>query len=292
MFISTPRTLITCPTSRNSYSSKEKVHRPLDCPCFSREHVEKNQCISKHKQGVTDNDFPSVLALGFTPCFDPAKCRRLGLHHAKHTLPHDSSPLPHPSHPQIMAASTSPYVTLISSDGFEFIISREAACVAGTIKKMLDPQSACPEISPSPSLPPSLPPSHTERKKGKKKKGGQKGWTNTTPKLTGSFAESISGRCTLGTIKCVLVLPHLPPSPQPITLSPYPPPGIPPLPRDQQQKKKGEKERERTTADTQGKTTAVWCWKKCASTCTITSSTRTKRTCRTWRYRRSCAWSY
>lgn len=33
------------------------------------------------------------------------------------------------------------YVTLISSDGFEFIVLREAACVAGTIKKMLDPQS-------------------------------------------------------------------------------------------------------------------------------------------------------
>lgn len=42
-----------------------------------------------------------------------------------------------------MAASPSPYVTLISSDGFEFIVSRDAACVAGTIKKMLDPQSAC-----------------------------------------------------------------------------------------------------------------------------------------------------
>ena len=43
-----------------------------------------------------------------------------------------------------MAASSSPYVTLISNDGFEFIISRDAACVAGTIKKMLDPNSMCP----------------------------------------------------------------------------------------------------------------------------------------------------
>lgn len=60
-----------------------------------------------------------------------------------------------------MAASSSPYVTLISSDGFEFIVSRDAACVAGTIKKMLDPQS--------------------------------------------SFAESISGRCTLGTINGVVL---------------------------------------------------------------------------------------
>ena len=76
-----------------------------------------------------------------------------------------------------MAASTSPYVTLISSDGFEFIISREAACVAGTIKKMLDPQSACPEISPSPSLPPSLSLSFTHRKKERKEEegGGGKG---------------------------------------------------------------------------------------------------------------------
>ena len=50
---------------------------------------------------------------------------------------HDSSP-----QRPTMAASPSPYVTLISSDGFEFIVSRDAACVAGTIKKMLDPQSA------------------------------------------------------------------------------------------------------------------------------------------------------
>ncbi len=35
----------------------------------------------------------------------------------------------------------SPYVTLISSDGFEFIVSRDAAYVAGTIRKMLDPTS-------------------------------------------------------------------------------------------------------------------------------------------------------
>ena len=30
---------------------------------------------------------------------------------------------------------------------------------------------------------------------------------------TGSFAESISGRCTLGTIKCVFPPPHSPPLP-------------------------------------------------------------------------------
>lgn len=35
------------------------------------------------------------------------------------------------------------YVTLISSDDHEFIVLREAAYVAGTIKRMLDPQSEC-----------------------------------------------------------------------------------------------------------------------------------------------------
>jgi transcription elongation factor B subunit 1 len=38
-------------------------------------------------------------------------------------------------------ADPSKYVTLISSDGFEFVILREAACVSGAIKRMLDPQS-------------------------------------------------------------------------------------------------------------------------------------------------------
>ena len=35
----------------------------------------------------------------------------------------------------------SPYVTLVSSDGFEFHIRRSAACVSGTIRRMLDTQS-------------------------------------------------------------------------------------------------------------------------------------------------------
>lgn len=35
----------------------------------------------------------------------------------------------------------SEYITLISSDGFEFIVKRDAANVSGTIRKMLDPTS-------------------------------------------------------------------------------------------------------------------------------------------------------
>lgn len=37
--------------------------------------------------------------------------------------------------------NTSKYVTLISSDGFEFVVLREAACHSGAIKRMLDPKS-------------------------------------------------------------------------------------------------------------------------------------------------------
>ncbi|PGH17096.1 hypothetical protein AJ80_04969 [Polytolypa hystricis UAMH7299] len=33
------------------------------------------------------------------------------------------------------------YVTLVSNDGFEFVIPRSAACVSGTIRRMLDPAS-------------------------------------------------------------------------------------------------------------------------------------------------------
>ena len=42
-----------------------------------------------------------------------------------------------------MSASTSEFVTLVSNDGFEFIIRRQSAYVAGTIKRMLDPTSSC-----------------------------------------------------------------------------------------------------------------------------------------------------
>jgi len=34
--------------------------------------------------------------------------------------------------------TSSKYVTLVSSDGFEFVVLREAACVSGAIRRMLD----------------------------------------------------------------------------------------------------------------------------------------------------------
>ena len=178
MFISTPRTLITCPTSWNSYSSKEKVHRPLDCPCFSREHVEKNQCISKHKQGVTDNDFPSVLALGFTPRFDPAKCRRLGLKVEQGFTTRNtrsptrllSTPLPHTNHGRLHLALRNPHLKRrlrIHHQPRGRLRRRHHKEDVGSAK-CVPPKFPLPPPSP----PPSLSPSHTERKKGKKKKGG------------------------------------------------------------------------------------------------------------------------
>ncbi|KAJ5811386.1 Elongin-C [Penicillium riverlandense] len=33
------------------------------------------------------------------------------------------------------------YVTLVSYDGFEYILPRSAACISGTIRRMLDPSS-------------------------------------------------------------------------------------------------------------------------------------------------------
>ncbi|KAJ4296670.1 elongin C [Kalmusia sp. IMI 367209] len=38
-------------------------------------------------------------------------------------------------------SKSSEFVTLVSNDGYEFKILRSAACIAGTIKKALDPMS-------------------------------------------------------------------------------------------------------------------------------------------------------
>ncbi|RMJ22369.1 hypothetical protein PHISP_06753 [Aspergillus sp. HF37] len=38
-------------------------------------------------------------------------------------------------------SSSSDYVTLVSGDGFEFILPRNTACVSGAIRRMLEPTS-------------------------------------------------------------------------------------------------------------------------------------------------------
>ncbi|OGM50973.1 elongin-C [Aspergillus bombycis] len=39
------------------------------------------------------------------------------------------------------SAADSEFVTLVSGDGFEFVLPRSAACVSGTIRRMLEPSS-------------------------------------------------------------------------------------------------------------------------------------------------------
>ncbi|KAB8263357.1 BTB/POZ protein [Aspergillus pseudonomiae] len=50
------------------------------------------------------------------------------------------------------SAADSEFVTLVSGDGFEFVLPRSAACVSGTIRRMLDPSSSfslLPLVNPS-----------------------------------------------------------------------------------------------------------------------------------------------
>lgn len=42
------------------------------------------------------------------------------------------------------SATDSEYVTLVSGDGFEFVLPRSTACVSGTIRRMLEPSSSFP----------------------------------------------------------------------------------------------------------------------------------------------------
>jgi transcription elongation factor B subunit 1 len=76
----------------------------------------------------------------------------------------------------------SKYVTLVSSDGFEFVVLREAACVSGAIRRMLDPKSLSARYTKEPLL-------------------GQGAVTDAV--FIGSFAESVDGRCTFEEIKYV-----------------------------------------------------------------------------------------
>jgi elongin-C len=77
----------------------------------------------------------------------------------------------------------SKYVTLVSSDGFEFVVLREAACVSGAIKRMLDPKSMLLQTSPVNAV----------------------RYFMTDCCSPGNFAESVNGRCTFEEIKYVFI---------------------------------------------------------------------------------------
>jgi hypothetical protein len=79
----------------------------------------------------------------------------------------------------------SKYVTLVSSDGFEFVVLREAACVSGAIKRMLDPKSMCAVSTIS--------------------RYYYRVLLRLIRRVPGSFAESVDGRCTFEEIKYVLL---------------------------------------------------------------------------------------
>lgn len=44
---------------------------------------------------------------------------------------------------RMSAQVESDYVTLISSDGYSFVVQRSSACISGAIKRMLDPSCMC-----------------------------------------------------------------------------------------------------------------------------------------------------
>jgi hypothetical protein len=61
-------------------------------------------------------------------------------------VPSSSSISAHPRTNQSTMADTEQtdapdYVTLVSNDGFEFLVQRKSACLSGAIKRMLDPNS-------------------------------------------------------------------------------------------------------------------------------------------------------
>lgn len=90
----------------------------------------------------------------------------------------------------------SEYVTLISNDGFEFIIKRDAANVAGTIRKMLDPTSRSPPLFPPTHIqaPYSFIPSYAVLR------------VILTNVRAGNFAEASSGRCESTEFKSAALL--------------------------------------------------------------------------------------
>lgn len=84
-----------------------------------------------------------------------------------------------------MITEPSTYVTLISSDGFEFIVRRDCAYHSKTIKTMLDPTSKFQILRPLSG--------------GAKKKRKDRGLSDMFG--VGNFSEASSGRCTFPDIR-------------------------------------------------------------------------------------------
>lgn len=83
------------------------------------------------------------------------------------------------------SSSSNEHVTLVSSDGFEFVIPRSTACVSGTIRRMLDPSSE------------SLALQRNTRAKLR---------ANPFTLTLGKFSEAITGVCVLENITLVNLL--------------------------------------------------------------------------------------
>lgn len=73
--------------------------------------------------------------------------------------------------------NVSKYVTLVSSDGFEFVLLREAACHSSAIRKMLDGEYVCPSKL-----------------------------ATSTDQVIGNYREAIEARCKFEEIKYVPTL--------------------------------------------------------------------------------------
>ena len=81
--------------------------------------------------------------------------------------------------------STQEYITLVSGDGFEFILPRSTACISGTIRRMLEPSStSLPSLRSLSSIPSQ---------------------SILTECYTGNFSESITGRCVLENMSAIVL---------------------------------------------------------------------------------------
>lgn len=86
------------------------------------------------------------------------------------------------------SGTPSPFVTLVSADGFEFHIRRSAACVSGTIRRMLDGQSAFLPFPPNPAK-------HVHWEIQAFRKWRTDSFLSSL--LSGNFSEAVTGVCHL-----------------------------------------------------------------------------------------------